>query len=153
MNSASSSAAAGDGVPAAAAGDGVAIVSMATLSKTAMVPSMVFCGWRDLDDEVDEDRADDEENPGHFAGDPCVPRFKFALRGAFARQINRKLIKRDAALRGLPNKYWGATPLWFCVQTAIYGSERGNFSEPSPDTVTESTRMSGEPDTVTSSKQ
>ncbi len=42
MNSANSSAAAGDGGPAA--GDGVVIVSMATLSKTAMVSSMVFCG-------------------------------------------------------------------------------------------------------------
>ena len=95
------------------------------------------------------------DESGHFKDGPCVPRFKFALRGAFARQINRKLIKRlgEAALRGLPNKYWGATPLWFCVQTAIYGSEKGNFSEQSPDTVTESTRMSGEPDTVTSSKQ
>ena len=36
-----------------------------------------------------------KENLGHFAGNPSVPRFKFALRGAFARQIERKLIKRD----------------------------------------------------------
>ncbi len=41
-------------------------------------------------------------------------------------------------------KYWGqprATPLWFCVQNAIFGSKKpeGFFSEPSPDT--ESTRI------------
>jgi hypothetical protein len=68
----------------------------------------------DLDDEVDEDRADDEENLGHFAGDPCVPRFKFALRGAFARQINRKLIKRDETPRGLSYKYWGNPAVVLC---------------------------------------
>jgi hypothetical protein len=36
-----------------------------------------------------------------------------------ARQINRKLIKEDAAQRRLFLST-GATPLWFCVQNAIF---------------------------------
>ena len=45
---------------AATTGDGVAIGELkAALSRTALVPFMVsrFCGQRDLDDEVNEDRA------------------------------------------------------------------------------------------------
>jgi hypothetical protein len=33
----------------------------------------------------------------------------FRALGAFVRQIERKLIKRDAALRGLSNEYWGCS--------------------------------------------
>ncbi len=53
-----------------------------------------------MSNELESD-PDAPENLGHFAGDPRVPRSKFALRGAFARQINlnRKLIKRDETLR------------------------------------------------------
>ena len=79
-----------------------------------------------------------------------MPRFKFALRGAFAWQINRKLIKRDETLRGLFDKDGGNPAVVLC-SNAIFESEKGFFSEPSPDT--ESTRMSGEPGTVASSKQ
>ena len=99
------------------------------------------------------------DESGDFRDGPCVPRFKFALRGAFASTADqpqtdqKEMPLRVLSLRETVLKYWslGATPLWFCVQNAIFGSENGFSSEPSPDT--ESTRMSGEPDTVTSSKQ
>ncbi len=91
-------------------------------------------------------------NLGHFAVNPCVPRFKFALRGAFARQIERKLIKRDETLRGLSDKHWGNPAVVLCSKCKLVSSQKKGFlSEPSPDT--ESTRMSGGPDTVASSKQ
>ena len=73
------------------------------------------------------------DESGHFKDGPCVPGFKFALRGAFARQINRKLIKRDAVLSGLSLNI-GATRLCFCVQNAIFRVKKGFFSELGPDT-------------------
>ena len=48
-----------------AIGDG----RMAASRANVMVASMATCGLRELGDEVDEDRADHEENSGHFAGD------------------------------------------------------------------------------------
>ena len=45
----------------------------------------------------------------------------------------------------------GATPLWFCVQNYNFRVVNMIFPELGPDT--ESTRLCGEPDTVTASKQ
>jgi hypothetical protein len=91
--------------------------------------------------------------PPHFAGDPCVPRFKFALRGVFARQIERKLLKRDETLRGLSYKCTLGHPYYrFVFKMQFSSLKRGFFGTQSRrcHTGTESTRMSGEPGTVTS---
>jgi hypothetical protein len=67
-----------------------------------------------------------------------------------ARQIERKLIRRDELLASVL-KYMGATRCGFVFKIAIFESENMIFPELGPDT--ESTRLCGEPDTVTASKQ
>jgi hypothetical protein len=78
-----------------------------------------------------------------------VPRFKFALRGAFASTALADRAQTDQMMMSWGNPA-ASVPVVLCSnQFQVW--QRIHFSELGPDT--ESTRMSGEPDTVKASKQ
>ena len=56
-----------------------------------------------------------------------MPRFKFALRGAFARQIERKLIKRDETLTTIALDIMGQALCGFVFKIAISGLKKDSF--------------------------
>jgi hypothetical protein len=63
------------------------------------------------------------DESGHFKDGPCVPRFKFALRGALqARQIERKLIKEDEAPGCFAFEILGQPRCSFVFKIAISGN-------------------------------